>query len=156
MFSNLFSVVVSQELTGHLEVKTKTVHFYVQRSSHFYTNAAIPFEFAKLNEGNAFELASGTFTAQVSGIYHFQFSGVKHVGATLLAIYLQVNGNHVGLAHASPGKTGSLDTASLSASLRLKAGDKVRLYNAPGSVLHDYGSEHWTHFSGWLVEEDLM
>jgi len=128
----------------------------VQKSSYFDTAAVIPFEFAQLNEGNAFELASGTFTAPVSGIYHFQFSGVKKGIATSLNIYLQLNGNHVGMAIASPGKTGSFDTASLSASLRLKSGDKVRLYNVPGSVLHDYLDEHWTHFSGWLVEEDLM
>jgi len=149
-------VVVSQELTGHLEVKTKNVHFYVQKESSFDKEAVVPFEFAQLNEGNAFKLASGTFTAPVPGIYHFQFSGVKHSGAKFLSIFLQVNGNHVGLANASPGKTGSTDTASLSASLRLKVGDKVRLYNERGSKLHDHGSEHWTHFSGWLVEEDLM
>jgi len=147
-------VTVSQELTGHLEVKKKTVHFYVQKSSNFDTDAVVPFEFAQLNEGNAFELASGTFTAPVSGIYHFQFSGVKQSGASSLNIYLQVNGCHVGMAVAS-GK-GNSATASLSASLRLKAGDKVRLYNERGSMLHDHGSEHWTHFSGWLVEEDLM
>jgi len=116
----------------------------------------MPFKFAKLNEGNAFELASGTFTAPVSGIYHFQFSGVKESVYTSLAVYLQLNGSHVGLANASPGKRGSYDTASLSASLRLKTGDEVRLFNAPGSVLHDHVGEHWTHFSGWLVEEDLM
>ena len=145
---------VSQELTGHLEVKKKTVHFYVQKNSNFYSNAVAPFEFEQLNEGNAFELASGTFTAPVSGIYHFQFSGVKHSGASFLSIYLQVNGYHVGMATAS-GKGGST-TASLSASLRLKAGDKVRLYNERGSMLHDHLEEHWTHFIGWLVEEDLM
>jgi len=148
-------VAVSQELTGHLEVKTKTVHFYVQKSSSWVGETVIPFEFAQLNEGNAFELTSGTFTAPVSGIYHFQFSGVKDSAFTSLIIYLQVNGNHVGVAAAS-GHTGSYITGSLSASLRLIAGDKVRLHNAPGSVLKDYGKEHWTHFSGWLVEEDLM
>ena len=135
-------------------MKTKTVHFYVQKSSYFDNAAVIPFEFAQLNEGNAFELASGTFTAPVSGIYHFHFSGVKESSAKSLAVYLQVNGNHVGMAAAS-GKSNSV-SASLSASLRLKGGDKVRLYNEPGSWLHDYGSEHWTHFSGWLVEEDFM
>jgi len=146
-------VAVSQELIGNLEVKTNTFHFYVQKSSSPRTAAVIPFEFAHLNEGNAFELASGTFTASVSGIYHFQFSGVKDTAFNSCAVYLQVNGNHIGMAIA----TGqSYVTASLSASLRLKAGDKVLLYNEGGSVLHDNYREGWTHFSGWLVEEDLM
>ncbi len=148
-------MTVSQELTGHLEEKKKTVHYYVQKSSNFDTDAVVPFEFAQLNEGNAFELASGTFTAPVSGIYHFQFSGIKDSGATSLAVYLKVNGNHVGMAVAS-GQTGHTFTTSLSASLRLKAGDNVRLYNERDSVLHDNVDEHATHFSGWLVEEDMI
>jgi len=148
-------VAVSQELTGHLEAKTTTVHFYVQKRFSCSTKGVIPFELARLNEGNAFELASGTFTAPVSGTYHFQFSGIKDSGATSLAVYLKVNGNHVGMAVAS-GQTGHTFTTSLSASLRLKAGDNVRLYNERDSVLHDNVDEHATHFSGWLVEEDML
>ena len=65
-------VAVSQDFIGQVDVKTKTVHFFVQRNSPFSTtNAVIPFDVACLNQGNAFDLASGIFTVPVPGIYHF-------------------------------------------------------------------------------------
>jgi len=71
-----------------------------------------------------------------------------------LSIYLQVKGANVGNAHTDPFVTGSFDSISLSASLRLAAGDRVNLFNE-GGVLADDG-RHFTHFAGWLVEEELM
>jgi len=139
-----------------LEVKTKTVNFYVQRNNSFGEgDAIIPFELALLNEGGAMVLESGIFTAPVPGLYHFEFSGQKSISATYLAIFLQLNGENVGIAHTRPGVPGSYDSIFLSASLRLKAGDRVNLFNlGNGGVLHD-DINHPTHFTGLLVEEDL-
>jgi len=50
---------------------------------------------------------------------------------------------------------GSYDVVSLSASLQLAAGDRVDLYNLNTGVLVD-DNDHYTHFSGWLVEEESM
>jgi len=73
-----------------------------------------------------------------------------------LSIYLKVNGDNAGIAWAraytDPRAT---DVVSLSASLRLSAGDTVNLYNYGGGELLD-DLDHMTHFSGWLVEEDLV
>ena len=140
-----------------MDVKTKSVHFYVQRNSSFDsdTGAYIPFELARLNEGGAFNLASGNFTAPVQGIYHFQFSAVNDKAATSLDIVLRVNGANVGETRTHQTATGNLDTVSLSASLRLKAGDTVNLFKIRTGTLYDYFF-HLTHFSGWLVEEDLI
>lgn len=115
---------------------------------------------AYLNEGDAFNLASGIFTAHVKGIYHFQFSAVKDSSATYLSSFLQVNGVNIGEAytsktHSEPKVTGTRDTVCLIASLRLAKGDTVKMWNNGIGVLHDDGDHH-THFSGWLVEEDLM
>ena len=152
----MISVAVSQDFIGHVDVKTETVHFYVQRGSNFGTpNAVIPFESAPLNEGNAFNLASGIFTVPVAGIYHFQFSAVKDNSVNYLAIYIQVNGVNIGLADTSQNGVLSGSVVSLSASLRLAAGDTVKLYNQGSGVLFD-DKNRWTHFSGWLVEENLM
>ncbi len=80
-------------------MKTKNVHFYAQKNSSFgQTNAIIPFELARLNEGNSFDLASGVFTSPVPGIYHFQFSATKEYSSCQLQVFLQVNGVNVGLA----------------------------------------------------------
>ena len=133
-------------------MKTKSVHFYVQRNTNFGSGGVIPFELARLNEGDAFNLSSGVFTAPVKGIYNFQFSGLKDRSAINLDIYLRVNDRYVGVAYTS--HSPEHHAVSLSASLRLEAGDNVYLYKYAG-VLYD-SSNHYTHFSGWLVEEDLM
>ncbi len=155
IFTYSISISVSQNFIGQQDVKTKTVHFYAQRNSTFSTGGIIPFELARLNEESAFNLISGIFTVPVPGIYHFDFSTLKENTANYLGIYLRVNDANVGYAYTWQSATGSQDVVSLSASLRLAKGDTVNLYNAgSGSVLLDNGNHH-THFSGWLVEEDL-
>jgi len=72
-----------------------------------------------------------------------------------LDILLQVNGKFVGRAHTHQSATGSRDAISLGVSLRLTAGDRLNLYNANNGVLFESG-EHFTQFTGWLVEEELM
>jgi len=109
---------------------------------------------APLNEGNAFNLTSGIFTVPVPGIYHFDFSSLKDPSSTYLHIRLQVNGSNVGNAYTQQSPTGSYDVVSLNASWRLKEGDTVNLYNS-GKGFDDI-NYHYTHFTGWLVEEDLM
>ena len=145
-----------QSLVGNLDVKTKNVHFYVQRSRNFgIAKAVIPFESARVNEGNAMNVISGIFTVPIAGIYHFQFSAVKDKSVAYLAIHLQVNGVTVGEAPTNQPTAGSYDGVSLSASLRLAANDRVNLYNLKG-VLHENRNAPMTHFSGWLVEEEFI
>jgi len=116
----------------------------------------IPFELARLNEGDAFSLPSGIFTAPVNGIYHFQFSAVKPLPYMFLDVFLQVNGANIALAYTYQPSSGSSDAISLSASLRLAASDRVNLFNLNNGGLIDTTDDHCSHFSGWLVEEDLM
>ena len=150
------SIVVQEELIGTVDIKTKNAHFYVQRNSEFGPGtAAVPFDVATVDEGNNFDLTSGIFTAPVSGLYHFQFVGVKSTTANHLDIILLLNGARVCVAFTSQPTAGTFESISLSASLRLVTGDKVNLYNWGTGVLAD-NSDHLTQFSGWLVEEDLM
>lgn len=139
-----------------MEVKTKNVHFYVQRDTSFATAEVIPFELAPLNEGGAFDLKSGIFTTPVGGIYHFDFSALNDkssVEATI--VYLRVNGAIV-CSTASQDTVG-YNTVSLTASLRLKANDQVFLTNGNSNgMLFDVSTRHYTQFTGWLIEEDLI
>ena len=144
-----------------MKTTTKNIFFYAQRSSPFsQSDSVVPWELERLNEGRAFNLISGIFTAPVPGIYHFTFHGVKDQAMSYLDIILQLNGNT--FATAITGITGSFDSLSLSATLRLKANDHVNLFNSrngfvyPTGNLYDVGHHHVTHFSGWLLEEDLI
>jgi len=58
------------------------------------------------------------------------------------------------LALPSPLPSANYGHSSINATLRLKAGDRVNVFKESGQ-LHDDGN-HSTHFTGWLVEEDLV
>jgi len=77
MFFSFFAV--TQGLIGSLDIKKKSVHFYVTRQNNVGPSDAIPWEVEHLNEGGAMDLPSGVFTVPVNGIYHFDFSGLKRV-----------------------------------------------------------------------------
>lgn len=101
--------------------------------------------------------ALGLFTVPVPGIYHFEVSALKDKSAHSLAIFLQVNDYYVAATETAQSSlviTGSYDTVSLTASLRLKANDRVQLVNWGKGAIHD-NTNHHTQFTGWLVEEDL-
>ncbi len=70
--NNIKIRTVTGKPIGNIELKTKNVHFQVQRSSEFSeVNVTITFENATINYGEAMNLANGVFTAPVPGIYHF-------------------------------------------------------------------------------------
>ena len=149
------SITVLQKVIGNVDVKTKTVHFYVQRNSTFKAERVnIPFQVERLNEGGGMNLNSGVFTAPVPGIYHFEFIGSKGESAMMLDVYLQLNGDNIGHTCAYEPAEKNEETVALSASLRLKAGDRVSLFIDYNSILNQDPNLR-THFTGWLVEEDL-
>jgi len=125
----------------------------VQRNTNFGAEGIIHFEIERLNVGGAMNIKTGYFTAPVNGIYHFEFNSLK-AADTFAYCYVElvVNDTPVGSSYVGEGSA-HLPFSGLSASLRLKAGEKVWLKKDGKAPFMDLYSR-FTHFTGWLVEED--
>jgi len=100
-------------------------------------------------------LNTGVFTSPVPGIYHFEFSAQKAKTDFILSVVLQVNEASIGMAETKLYRADeNSNSISLTASLRLKANDRVRILRINGDLFDD--QNHHTHFTGWLVEEELI
>ncbi len=134
---------------GLVDIKSSSVHFYVSRTSSYGSaNTVIPYQVTHLNLGNAMNVGSGVFTAPKTGVYHFHFSA--YAEHTAFRVDIRLNGGNIGRAYAHYDDVGSIQST-----LQLRQGDKVDLYLSAG-ILDDTSSEHLTHFTGWLDEEDLV
>ncbi len=101
-------------------------------------------------------LADGVFSVPVVGIYHLEFSGLKDSSTAGIYVYLQVNGANVGISYTTWLSNFLALSGIISASLRLKFGDLVRLYKTSGALDDGAGGDQFIYFTGWLVEEDLL
>lgn len=130
------------------------VYFYVQRNKPFATpNAVINFNEERLNIGQAMNINSGVFTAPRKGTYHFAFIGMKDSSAIDLNIQLILN-EGILVGTASSGDRSGFYTFGLKATLKLDEKDRISLKKIGHGVLRD-DSNHYTHFTGKLLEEDL-
>ena len=135
-----------------MDVKTSSgVSFYVQRNTDYSSaGTVIPYEVTQLNIGGAMNLGTGVFTAPVNGRFHFSFTALSFTTAENTWVFLRVNGVNIGTSLSR-----SIDySIPLVATLKLKKGDTVDVYLESGSI-HDDIHYH-THFSGFLLEEDLV
>jgi hypothetical protein len=166
--SNYFVYTDLQKWIGFADVKSTPLHFFVQRNSDFNTKwDPIPFDLARVNEGNAMNLTSGKFTAPRPGIYFFSFTGRARLLDSSshdcwFFSHLFLNGNRVIGSSDVREPYGPVDQFSppltLQSTLNLKKGDQLWViidYSGSSSYLRDYIDYHFTHFTGFMLEEEI-
>jgi hypothetical protein len=154
-------------------VKSTPVHFYVQRNSSFSpAGTPIPFELARVNEGNAMNLTSGIFTAPRPGIYFFSFTGNAVLSISSYPSYVKLgvglylnylNGAGLigtGLVEESNNGPNHETPLTLQSTLNLKSGDQVwvAMNNIGGGESAYLGdsSGHYNHFTGFMLQEEIV
>jgi hypothetical protein len=162
----IFQLTDKQKWIGYNDVKSAPVHFYVQRNSSFSTlDTPIPWDLARVNEGNAMDLTSGIFTAPRPGIYFFSFTGMAEFPTTSSRVYLGVglilNGAEIGSGYVREYNTdgGQKSPLTLQSTLNLKKGDQVWMeiyWQSTGAYLADLIYKHFTHFTGFMLEEEIV
>ena len=156
-----------QKWIGYVDVKSAPVHFYVQRNSSFNTvYTPIPFDLARVNEGNAMDLTSGIFTAPRLGIYFFSFTGLANFPGSSsflvqLSVGLYLNGGLIGTGYVEESNNNAWQHSPLTvqSTLNLKKGDQVWVeirQKTSGAVLEDFDSRHYNHFTGFLLKEEIV
>jgi hypothetical protein len=110
------------------------------------------------------DLATGIFTAPRPGIYFFSFAGVARLHSSSsspvnLNSRLFLNGNVIGMSDVQEwnGFVDQKSPLTLQSTLNLKKGDRVWVtidYTGSSSYLYD-NSEHYTHFTGFMLEEEI-
>ena len=150
-----------QTWIGYVDVKSSPVYFYVQRNNHYNaTGTPIPFDVERLNVGGAMNLTSGKFTAPRNGIYGFAFTGFAHFPSSSSRVYFDVvmylNGNLIGNGYADEDyTTGQWEMLSFQSTLNLRKGDGIWLQIGDMSTGTNLFGSYYTHFSGYLLEENI-
>jgi hypothetical protein len=161
---NSFLFTEKQKWIGFADVKSAPVHFYVQRNSSFDTTLSpIPFDLARVNEGNAMNLKTGKFTAPQPGIYFFSFAGLARLESSSSYVefysYLYLNEDIIGTSNVYEDKypVFQFSPLTLQSTLNLKKDDQLWVqiyYSGSDSYLFD-SIFHYTHFTGFMLEEEI-
>ncbi|KZS16841.1 Uncharacterized protein APZ42_017452 [Daphnia magna] len=154
-----------QKLIGSSDVKSVPTYFSVQKNNSFSAvGIPIHFEISKVNTGEAMEIASGIFTTPRSGTHYFSFIGLAQFQSSPDFVYVEMglflNGDVVGTGYASNSRNTDFKFSqiALQMTLNLRNGDRVWLQitdMSDGVSLRDAHNQHYTHFTGFLLQEDF-
>ncbi|KAI4905623.1 hypothetical protein NFI96_028658 [Prochilodus magdalenae] len=149
---SLLTVLSAGHVTGPLE--ERKVAFSVGLSGGesgntgpYSTDITLVYKHIFINIGNAYNPATGIFTAPVRGVYQFRFH-IIGVGGRGVDAVLHKNGHHVAGAYSQQNQ--HFGSASNGASLLLEVGDVVYIKLRANLWIFD-NSLHHTTFSGQML-----
>jgi hypothetical protein len=122
----------------------------------------LPFKEARINVGKGMDLSTGKFTAPRTGFYFFSFTGLAEFPlastSKTLGVRLLLDGTSVGNAWVSEQHTFKDQSSplTLQSILYLKSGQKVWLEIDTISTGVKLFDRFYTHFTGFLLEEEDM
>lgn len=130
----------------------KDVYFYVQRNNKVpNSHGIVRFNMKTLIIGGGMNITSGVFIAPKSGIYQFNFFGLKKaLDLEQLIVYLRHNSIRVSGSSTAHGTV--MFPVAIHATLKLKRGDRVDIYKEKGDFSHQEPNS--VQFTGSLLEED--
>jgi hypothetical protein len=116
-----------------------------------------------VNEGNAMNLKTGIFTAPRTGTYFISFAAVVEfpdkTSYSFCRIGLYLNGVSIGYSWVEESTVAyQRSPGSFQSTLNLKKGDQVWLQiHALSDRVYLFDNEaHYTHFTGFLLEEEIV
>lgn len=153
---------VNETPIGYVDVKSEPIAFYAQSTKNLTATTAdtsIGYDAIQLMDGTAMDVTTGLFTAPKPGTYVFGFSGVDLAGGVDMVINIYKNDQLTKELMGSGGPFGSANhgTAAIPFVLHLEEGDTIRVFiaNVNGALNSD-PSRPMTHFTGFLLEEDIF
>ncbi|XP_062601274.1 complement C1q-like protein 4 [Saccostrea cucullata] len=148
MEKGLDSVIKGGEY-GHAGQGSVTFSAYQSTSKSYKQHETWIYDTVLVNDGNAYNKATGTFTAPSGGVYVFTWATLTAPGKAAHP-YLRVNGNYKGWTAFNNKHTSQQVWSSGSNTIvvRLKKGDKV---NVASGYLAAYAREKFSSFSGWKI-----
>lgn len=149
--------------------KLTNVAFFAQRNSSFdQKNTIQPYLINRLNDGKAFNQASGIFTVPINGNYHFYFTALKASaeisGTSIITVRLWANRNQkeksaqmLAEGHVNSNDMHGWFPVILQATVKLQENDTVEVELLVGSIHESENLEHlMTSFGGFLVSPEIV